>query len=70
VFFRHDRRLFAEISKMIFAMISDFYREVAGKKIDTGIVIAHQSFGDMLRFREALMRRAPLSTFPSQVSRK
>ncbi|WP_319560379.1 transposase [Marispirochaeta sp.] len=44
VFFRHDRRLFAEISKMIFAMISDFYREVAGKEIRTGMVIAHLRF--------------------------
>jgi hypothetical protein len=26
VFFLHDRRLFVEISKMIFTMISDFYR--------------------------------------------
>lgn len=31
-------------------MVSDFYREVAGKKINTGMVIAHQTFGDMLRF--------------------
>ncbi|MBD3425701.1 MAG: hypothetical protein GF409_00560 [Candidatus Omnitrophica bacterium] len=44
VFFRHDRKLFAELSKMIFAMISDFYREVAGRKIDTGMVIAHLRF--------------------------
>jgi len=50
VFFRHDRKLFAEISKMIFAMISAFYREVAGKEISTGMVIAHQTFGDILRF--------------------
>jgi hypothetical protein len=50
VFFRHDRKLFAEISKMIFAMISDFYRAVAGIEIDTGMVIAHQTFGDMLRW--------------------
>jgi hypothetical protein len=35
---------------MIFSMISDFYREVTGKKIDTGMVIAHQTFGDMLRW--------------------
>jgi len=28
VFFRHDRRFFAEISKMIFTVISDFYRDV------------------------------------------
>jgi hypothetical protein len=44
VFFRHDRKLFAEISKMIFAMISDFYKEVAGKEICTGMVIAHLRF--------------------------
>jgi len=50
VFFRHNRKLFAEISKMIFTMISDFYREVACKEIDTGMVIAHQTFGDMLRW--------------------
>jgi hypothetical protein len=31
-------------------MVSDFYREAAGKKIDTGMVIAHQTFGDMLRW--------------------
>ncbi len=35
---------------MIFAMISDFYREVAGKEIHTGMVIAHQTFEDMLRW--------------------
>ena len=35
---------------MIFAMISDFYRAVAGRKIDTAMVIAHQTFGDMLRW--------------------
>ncbi|RKX85404.1 MAG: hypothetical protein DRP57_03835 [Spirochaetes bacterium] len=31
-------------------MINDFYREVAGKKIHTGMVIAHQTFGDILRW--------------------
>ena len=31
-------------------MISDFYREVAGKEIRTGMVIAPQTFGDMLRW--------------------
>ncbi len=50
VFFRHDRRLFAEISKMIFVMLNDFYREIAGKELLTGMVIAHQTFGDMLRW--------------------
>ena len=31
-------------------MISDFYREVSGKEISTGMVITHQTFGDMLRW--------------------
>ena len=35
---------------MIFAMIMDFYREVAGREIHTGMVIAHQTFGDILRW--------------------
>jgi hypothetical protein len=50
MFFRHDRRLFAEISKMIFTMIMDFYRELAGKEIRTGMVVAHQTFGDILKW--------------------
>jgi Putative transposase len=31
-------------------MIKEFYKEAAGKRIITGIVIAYQTFGDMLRF--------------------
>ena len=50
VFFRHDRRLFADISRLIFSMVHEFYHEVAGAPIQTRMVIAHQTFGDMMRF--------------------
>jgi hypothetical protein len=49
-FFRHDRRLFSEVSRLIYRLIQDFYREAAGAKLMTGIVVAHQTFGDMLRW--------------------
>ena len=50
VFFRNNRKLFADISRLIFSIIRDFYNEAAEKEIRTGIVIAHQTFGDMLRW--------------------
>jgi len=31
-------------------MVQEFYYEVAGTSIQTGMVIAHQTFGDMMRF--------------------
>ena len=31
-------------------MIKEFYKEAAGIEITTGMVIAYQTFGDMLRF--------------------
>ena len=50
VFFRNNRKLFADISRLIFSIIKDFYNEAAEKDIKTGTVIAHQTFGDMLRW--------------------
>ena len=50
VFFRNNRKLFADISRLIYSIIRDFYEEAAGKEIKTGMVIAHQTFGDMLRW--------------------
>jgi hypothetical protein len=49
-FFRHDRRLFAEVSRLIYDILRDFYHEAAGRPLLTGMVIAHQSFGDQLRW--------------------
>ena len=49
-FFRHDRMLFSEVSRLIYRLMKDFYHEAAGTELMTGIVIAHQIFGDMLRW--------------------
>jgi len=49
-FFRHDRKLFSEISRLIFRMLADFYNDAAGKDIETAAVLAFQSAGDFLRF--------------------
>jgi hypothetical protein len=49
-FFRHDRRLFAEVSRLIYDILREFYHEAAGRPLLTGMVIAHQTFGDMLRW--------------------
>ena len=50
VFFRHDRRLFSEVSRLLFDLIQSFYTEAAGRPIRTAAVLAYQSFGDLLRF--------------------
>jgi hypothetical protein len=49
-FLRHDRRLFAEVSRLIYNILREFCHEVAGRQLLTGTVIAHQTFGDMLRW--------------------
>jgi len=43
-FFRHDRRLFAEVSRLIYDILRDFYHEAAGRPLLTGMVIAHLRF--------------------------
>ena len=48
-FFRHDRRLFAEVSRLIYTIISEFYAFAAGKSLLSGVIAAHQTFGDQLR---------------------
>ncbi|MBA7532695.1 hypothetical protein ES705_24925 [subsurface metagenome] len=50
VFFKHDRKLFGEVSRLIFQMIQSFYNEAAGKKIRTAAVLCFQTAGDFLRF--------------------
>ncbi len=49
-FFRHDRRLFAEVSRLIYTIITEFYGATAGEPLLTGVVTAFQSFGDQLRW--------------------
>ena len=49
VFFRHDRRLYGEISKFVYRMIQRFYNEAAGRKIQSAAVIAYASAGEFAR---------------------
>ena len=46
VFLRHDQRLFARISRLIFCLIAEFYSAAAGKPILSAAVVAYQPFGD------------------------
>ena len=42
------------MSRLIFSILKEFYKEAAGKTIQTGMVIAHQTFGDILRWNPHL----------------
>jgi hypothetical protein len=50
LYFRHNHRLFSEISRLIFAIIERFYAKGAKRKIKTGMVLAYQSSGEFLKF--------------------
>ena len=49
-YFSHNRRLFSDVSRVIFAIIERFYNKAAKTSIKTGIVLAYQSSGEYLRF--------------------
>ncbi len=50
VFFRHDRRLHGEISRLVYGFVRDFTMAAAGKEIRTGGVIVFQSSGEFARW--------------------
>ena len=73
VFFKHDRRLFSEVSRLLFDVIQSFYDEVAGRPIRTAAVLAYQSYGDLVQSvlsrahsRRRLRSSGPLRLYPSQ----
>ncbi len=45
-FRKHDRSLYADLGRLIYELISDYYSEAAGRKIITGMVSSHQTFGE------------------------
>ena len=50
--FKHDRNLFADILKIIFSIINDYYTEtVQTAVVKTGVFVSYQyqSFGDLVR---------------------
>ena len=50
-YFRHNRRLFSEISRLIFAIIERFYTKAANRPIKTGMVLAYQTSGEFFRLQ-------------------
>ena len=53
VFLRHDQRLFAQLARLIFNLIAQFYSAASGSPISSAAVVAYQPFGDSLRFNSA-----------------
>ncbi len=49
IYFRNDKSLFADISKIIFSIINEYYNEASETPLKTGAIISYQSFGDMMR---------------------
>ena len=48
-YFLYNRTLFSDISHLIYELIQDYYDEVSGSPIKTGLVLSHQTFGDFAR---------------------
>jgi hypothetical protein len=49
-YLRHNRRLFSEISRLIFAILQRFYDKAAKRPVRTGMVLAYQTSGEFLRW--------------------
>jgi len=45
VFLKHNRALHAELSRLMFGLLSYYFRQAAGRKITTGMVSGLQTFG-------------------------
>jgi len=50
VFFRHDKRLHGEISRLLYDLVCDFITAAAGKPIRTAAVMVFQSSGQFARW--------------------
>jgi len=50
VFFRHDRKLFSEVSRLIFDLIRGYFTEAAGTTVESAALLCFQSFGEFLRW--------------------
>jgi hypothetical protein len=49
-YFKYDRNLFEDVSRIIFSIIHDFYNETAKTTVKGGAVVSYQSYGDLMRF--------------------
>jgi hypothetical protein len=50
IYFKYDRSLFADISKLIYSILNDYYSELKNKQLKSGAVISFQTAGDILRW--------------------
>jgi hypothetical protein len=50
VFFRHDKKLHGEISRLVYGLVRDFATEAAGKPIRTAAVVVNSSSGRFARW--------------------
>jgi hypothetical protein len=49
-YFKSDKRLFGEVSKLIFSLLSEFFSLAAGRPLLCACVVSYQSFGEFARF--------------------
>jgi len=48
--FKSDKRLFGEVSLLIFSLLSEFFSLAAGQELLGAMVVIYQSFGEFARF--------------------
>jgi hypothetical protein len=46
VFLKHNRELHANLSRLMFGLLSDYFSQAVGRKITTGMVTGLQTFGE------------------------
>jgi len=49
-YFKSDKRLFGEVSKLIFSLLSEYFSLAAGQELLCAMVVSYQSFGEFARF--------------------
>jgi hypothetical protein len=49
-YFKSDKRLFGEVSRLIFSLLSEFFSLAAGQELLGACVVSYQSFGEFARF--------------------
>jgi hypothetical protein len=76
-YFRHNRRLFSQISRLIFAILQEFYDKAAKRPVRAGMILAYQASSEFCdgihtfiasSWRADLMSAATLSISPSGIS--
>jgi len=48
-YFKNDRNLFADILKIIFSIVNDYYSGAAKIDLNSAAVVSHQTYVDILR---------------------